>query len=133
MPQVSLAAKKTGISSATKLAGLMMPKQKATEEGEIPVVEWWDYYILEEANYDTLEEKGEEAINYEVISNLIEHPLQLQPPTEESGVKPVHLPIMLTKKERKKMRRQTRNEALKEKTEKVRYGWCHFRRVHPFL
>ena len=123
--QVSLAAKKTGISSAARLAGLVMPKmqQATTDEGDTPAVEWWDYYILDEPSYDCLERKGpKDAINFEVITNLIEHPLQLQPPTEGEGVKAVHLPIMLTKRERKKMRRQSRNEALKEKTEKVRLG-----------
>ena len=59
----------------------LFPNQ-ALEEGEIPVVEWWDYYILEDANYESLEERGSSAINYEVITNLIEHPLQLPPPTE---------------------------------------------------
>jgi U4/U6 small nuclear ribonucleoprotein PRP3 len=117
--QISLAAKKTGISSAARLAGLV-PKKDASEGAEIPQVEWWDYYILEDACYDYLEEKGADAINDQVLTNLIEHPLQMDPPANAN--KPIHLPIMLTKRERKKLRRQTRNEALKEKTEKVRLG-----------
>lgn len=36
--------------------------------------------------------------------------------------KPVVIPVMLTKKERKKLRRQNRAEALKEQTEKIRLG-----------
>ena len=36
--------------------------------------------------------------------------------------KPVVIPVMLTKKERKKLRRQNRSEALKEQTEKIRLG-----------
>ena len=36
--------------------------------------------------------------------------------------KPVVIPLMLTKKERKKLRRQNRAEAQKEQTEKIRLG-----------
>jgi len=36
--------------------------------------------------------------------------------------KPVEIPIMLTKEERKKIRRQNRAEAQKEQTEKIRLG-----------
>ena len=54
------------------------------------------------------------------ISNLIEHPIMVQPPGEPN--KPVNLPIMLTSKERKKLRRQRRREAEKEKQEKIQFG-----------
>ena len=54
------------------------------------------------------------------ISNLIEHPMMVQPPGEPN--KPVNIPIMLTTKERKKLRRQRRREAEKEKQEKIQFG-----------
>ncbi len=54
------------------------------------------------------------------ISSLIEHPIVVQPPGEP--VKPPSLPIMLTSKERKKLRRQKRREAEKEKEEKIQFG-----------
>ena len=69
------------------------------------------------------------------ISDLVEHPIQLKPPDEP--LQPQYLKVVfriwslssinffqasLTKKERKKMRRQNRREALKEKSEKVRLG-----------
>lgn len=57
---------------------------------------------------------------YTDISNLVEHPLTVQPPGEPN--KPVHMPIMLTSKERKKLRRQRRREAEKEKQEKIQFG-----------
>ena len=53
------------------------------------------------------------------ISNLIEHPIQLKP--MESN-RTVHVPMFLTKKERKKLRRQNRREAWKEKQDKIRLG-----------
>ena len=50
------------------------------------------------------------------ISNLIEHPIQLKP---MESTRTVHVPMFLTKKERKKLRRQNRREAWKEKQDKV--------------
>jgi hypothetical protein len=41
--------------------------------------------------------------------------------TAES-LKPTYMPVFLTKKERKKLRRQSRREAWKEEQEKVRLG-----------
>lgn len=38
------------------------------------------------------------------------------------STKPMSLPVFLTKKERKKLRRQNRREAWKEKQEKIRLG-----------
>ncbi len=57
---------------------------------------------------------------YREISNLIEHPCMVQPPGEPS--KPTEIPVMLTSKERKKLRRQRRREAEKEKQEKIQFG-----------
>ena len=54
------------------------------------------------------------------INRLIEHPVQMKPPTQSD--KRVTPAVMLTAKERKKMRRQNRSEALKEEQEKVRLG-----------
>ena len=44
----------------------------------------------------------------------------VQPPGEPN--KPVHIPVILTSKERKKLRRQRRREAEKEKQEKIQFG-----------
>ena len=55
----------------------------------------------------------------EAITNLVEHPIQLKP-LEPSG--PIHIPVYLTKKEQKKLRRQNRREAWKEKQDKIRLG-----------
>ena len=57
---------------------------------------------------------------YRDISNLIEHPVPVQPPGEPS--KTVTLPFILISKERKKLRKQRRREAEKEKQEKIQFG-----------
>ncbi|XP_048008180.1 U4/U6 small nuclear ribonucleoprotein Prp3 isoform X1 [Megalobrama amblycephala] len=115
--EIAQAAKKTGIQASTKLA-LIAPK-KELGEGEIPHIEWWDSYILPShielsacTNLDEVEMHG--------VTNLVEHPIQMAPPVDTD--KPVTLGVYLTKKEQKKLRRQTRREGQKEVQEKVRLG-----------
>uniref|UniRef100_A0A673MH00 U4/U6 small nuclear ribonucleoprotein Prp3 n=1 Tax=Sinocyclocheilus rhinocerous TaxID=307959 RepID=A0A673MH00_9TELE len=109
--EIAQAAKKTGIQASTKLA-LIAPK-KELGEGEIPQIEWWDSYILSaHTNFDEVEMHG--------VTNLVEHPIQMAPLVDTD--KPVTLGVYLTKKEQKKLRRQTRREAQKELQEKVRLG-----------
>ncbi|KAJ9589018.1 hypothetical protein L9F63_017713 [Diploptera punctata] len=111
--EISQIARKTGITSATKLA-LIAPKAEHREE-EIPDVEWWDSVILTEENYAM--ENGKINLKEPAITNLVEHPIQMRPPTEP--LKPVYMPVFLTKKERKKLRRQNRREAWKEEQERL--------------
>uniref|UniRef100_A0AAX7UF55 U4/U6 small nuclear ribonucleoprotein Prp3 n=1 Tax=Astatotilapia calliptera TaxID=8154 RepID=A0AAX7UF55_ASTCA len=99
--EIAQAAKKTGIQASTKLA-LIAPK-KEIGEGQVPNIEWWDSFILP-SNIDI----------------LVEHPAQMSPPVDTD--KPVTLGVYLTKKEQKKLRRQTRREGQKELQEKVRLG-----------
>ena len=75
--EISQIARKTGISSATKLA-LIAPKTEALNE-EVPNVEWWDSVILEGDTYDS-------DIKKSTITNLVEHPAQMKPPSKCSTV-----------------------------------------------
>ena len=72
------------------------------------------------SNFSTEENPKRE--DYFGITNLVEHPAptQLNPPADNDT--PVTLGVYLTKKEQKKLRRQTRREALEELQEKVRLG-----------
>ncbi|NXS96897.1 PRPF3 protein, partial [Jacana jacana] len=77
--EISQAARKTGIHTSTKLA-LITPK-KELKEGEIPEIEWWDSYIIPNG----LDLKGgtsSKKDEYFGITNLVEHPAQLNPPGE---------------------------------------------------
>jgi U4/U6 small nuclear ribonucleoprotein PRP3 len=114
--EISQIARKTGISSATKLA-LIAPKTDVHNE-EIPKYEWWDSVILTEDLNKIVD--GKISIREQAITNLIEHPIQAFPPNE--SIRPVFLPVFLTKKEQKKLRRQNRREAWKEEQEKIRLG-----------
>ncbi|KAM9061117.1 U4/U6 small nuclear ribonucleoprotein Prp3-like [Sarcophilus harrisii] len=113
--EISQAAQKTGIHTATKLE-LIAPKTEI--KGEIPDIEWWDAYIIPKGFDPTGEAPKEE--DYFGITNLVEHPTQLNPPVDSDS--PVTLGVYLTKKEQKQLRRQTRRKAQKELQEKVRLG-----------
>ncbi|XP_022818772.1 U4/U6 small nuclear ribonucleoprotein Prp3 [Spodoptera litura] len=141
--EISQIARKTGISSATKLALLAAD---TPDSDRVPDIEWWDSVILmtpeERQNQNKRSDASDESddrthsqrvdachvggddivdnLNELAITNLVEHPQQLRPPTEP--LKPTYMPVFLTKKERKKLRRQSRREAWKEEQEKVRLG-----------
>ena len=116
--EISQIARKTGISSATKLA-LIAPKTDVHSE-DIPTAgyEWWDSVILTEDLNKIVD--GKISIREQAITNLIEHPTQIRPPNEP--IRAAYMPVFLTKKERKKLRRQNRREAWKEEQEKIRLG-----------
>lgn len=113
--EISQIARKTGISSATRLA-LIAPKTDVHSE-EVPQIEWWDSVITD--SYDDMID-GKIQIRTKTITNLIEHPVQVRAMNEP--LRPAYLPVFLTPKERKKLRRQNRREAWKEEQEKIRLG-----------
>lgn len=139
--EISQIARKTGISSATKLA-LIAPKTEALSE-DVPNIEWWDSVILT-GGYSIEHEST--TIKSSTITNLVEHPTQMRPPSmyyihifyyfllicntklliclivTADPLKPIYMPVFLTKKERKKLRRQNRRETWKEEQEKIRLG-----------
>lgn len=76
--EISQIARKTGISSATKLA-LIAPKTDSKTD-EVPQMEWWDSVIL--VNDMSTMDGDRIAIRDAAITNLIEHPTQMKPPSE---------------------------------------------------
>lgn len=78
--EISQIARKTGISSATKLA-LIAPKQDSHAD-DVPLMEWWDSVIL---TNDLKTMDGDKiAIRESAITNLIEHPTQMKPPSKSA-------------------------------------------------
>ncbi|XP_065224726.1 U4/U6 small nuclear ribonucleoprotein Prp3-like [Planococcus citri] len=117
--EISQIARRTGISSAAKLAKLES-KQKE-ELDEVPEIEWWDSVIINDTTYDQVQDENcVHLINKSAITHLVEHPIQMKPPSDP--LKPVFMPLFLTKQEKKKLRRQNRREAWKEEQEKIRLG-----------
>lgn len=77
--EISQIARKTGISSATKLA-LIAPKNEALSE-DVPNVEWWDSVILT-STYPNDSDQSMMATKNMTITNLVEHPTQMRPPSK---------------------------------------------------
>lgn len=72
--------------------------------------------------YDDLNENEINPDKFDTLVTLyVHHPVVIQPPGEVNAA-PVVRSLMLTTKERKKMRRQRRAEALKDKRDKIRLG-----------
>lgn len=115
---IASVARKTGISSATKLA-LIAPSSEGKEE-DIPLVEWWDAAILPSRSYSDFHRNVEVDLKYKNVTNLVEHPVPFEPPSEPRTLPAI--PVMLTKQERKKLRKQRRREVEKEKQEKIQFG-----------
>ncbi|XP_026317817.1 U4/U6 small nuclear ribonucleoprotein Prp3 [Hyposmocoma kahamanoa] len=102
--EISQIARKTGISSATKLALLSADAQ---DSDRVPDIEWWDSVILmtpdereakrrskpenlEDTRSDTMRVSAcnvgaddiVDNVNEDAITNLVEHPQQLRPPSK---------------------------------------------------
>ena len=85
----------------------------------------WSLYLMTNVvatrSYDCLDKVDDSQLKEKLnISNLIEHPVQMKPPTQSD--KKLVPAVMLTAKEKRKMRRQNRSEAMKEEQEKIRLG-----------
>ena len=115
--EISQIARKTGINSVTALA-LVAPRIGDRKDEEEIDLEWWDSVILQTRSYEG--EDGQPNLRQETITNLIEHPIQMRAPTDPLSLP--YLPVFLTQKERKKLRRTTRRENWKEKQENIRLG-----------
>ncbi|KAF8943536.1 hypothetical protein BGZ47_005354 [Haplosporangium gracile] len=99
-------------------------KDGFTKREVLKGVEWWDAGFLPNKIYDDIK-SGQARIETEdsLITHYIQHPVPIEPPNEAAhaaSAKP--RPLMLTTKERKRLRRQRRAELLKEKQDKIRLG-----------
>ncbi|CAN8074998.1 unnamed protein product [Agarophyton chilense] len=119
-------------------------KRLAEGEGELPVLpplaqdlrvkdamvpdcEWWDEPFIGKASGDFATDKDQNndtsdslEVREDRITHYIHHPPPINP--DMSKHPPPELPLMLTKKEAKKLRRQRRQEAQKEKQEMIALG-----------
>ncbi|KAG0234097.1 hypothetical protein BGW41_001234 [Actinomortierella wolfii] len=87
-------------------------------------IEWWDAPYLPNKSYQDVE-NGQAKIETEdsLVTIFVQHPVPIEPPNElthREAAKP--RPLMLTTKERKKLRRQRRAEIQKDKQDKIRLG-----------
>ncbi|KAI0044786.1 PRP3-domain-containing protein [Auriscalpium vulgare] len=89
-----------------------------------PNAEWWDAPLLPTKNYDDLTRFSHSLLNIRTPSSpitiYVQHPIPIAPPGEKN--KPAPKPLMLTKKEQKKMRKQRRQAELQDKRDRIRMG-----------
>jgi U4/U6 small nuclear ribonucleoprotein PRP3 len=104
-------------------------EKKLLKREAVPDVEWWDQPILVPERVGE-PEPGRPAplfpsttystgLNLEKVTHYVEHPVPIQPPHEKA---PEPIPLMLTKAERKKLRKRTRREVQKEKQDRILLG-----------
>jgi len=86
---------------------------------DIPEVEWWDADILQNGSYDDVKD-GKWDVKMDKFNVYVEHPVPIKPPLDAPVPPPQ--PLMLTKKEQKKLRTQRRVAREKEKQEMIRQG-----------
>ncbi|RHY27442.1 hypothetical protein DYB32_006770 [Aphanomyces invadans] len=125
------AAGPTGDGDATTPAIVDVPMKP---DAPVPEIEWWDIIFLPKDKQDLVDKHGftkaigrTSVLDYLVdlrlkhagTSHLIEHPARIKTTRKEQIVT---LPIMLTKAERKRIRRTTRAERLKETQDKIALG-----------
>lgn len=87
-----------------------------------PLVEWWDRGFLKDASYDYIADSSRIVYDNEdcPISHYIEHPPLTH--SVDENFAPGERPMFLTKKEMKRIRRNTRQEKLREKQDRIRLG-----------
>lgn len=111
----------------------MLPRAMPDVKKEIPIWEWWDVPFLRDEPEEALANCriNEDGVGVEQIANAIHirddritHYMHCPPPLQplDAVKEPPVVPLMLTKKETKKLRRQRRMEKMKEKQEMIATG-----------
>jgi U4/U6 small nuclear ribonucleoprotein PRP3 len=123
---IQLEALKQRIAEGAKKAGLdseFETLEKNTRRPAPPEAEWWDVALLPHKTYDDLA-FGIENLNINTpdspITIYIQHPIPIPAPDDKN--KATLKPLMLTKKEQKKMRKQRRATELQDKRDRIRMG-----------
>lgn len=119
--QLSKAKAEPGINpNLIEVSERVVIKEKPRDP--IPEIEWWDGTFLLSGEYDASADGfiAEDKLKMEKITIYVEHPRPIEPPAEPTLPPPQ--PLMLTKKEKKKLRTQRRLAREKDKQEMIRQG-----------
>ncbi|CAG8505803.1 4656_t:CDS:2 [Ambispora gerdemannii] len=122
--QVKLEKLKEEIAQNVKKAGMESEldlSDKAIKREAPPSHEWWDSPLLTNKTYDDVD-AGFTKIDDDdsLVTMYVQHPVPIKPPGHNNL--PAPKPLILTKKEQKKLRKQKRLELQKEKQDKIRLG-----------
>ncbi|KAF8531348.1 pre-mRNA processing factor 3-domain-containing protein [Gautieria morchelliformis] len=115
--RIADSAKKAGLDSEFEVA------EKNVRREAPPAAEWWDAALLPSKTYDDLS-RGLAALNIRSpgspINLYVQHPIPIPGHMDKNKV--ALKPLMLTKKEQKKMRKQRRQADLQDKRDRIRMG-----------
>ncbi|KAG6914721.1 hypothetical protein DXG01_015751 [Tephrocybe rancida] len=120
-----LEALKQRIAESARKAGLdsEMGIEKTVKRAPPPAAEWWDVALLPNKNYEDLA-LGMDKLNIATpdspITIYIQHPIPIPAPGDKNQAE--LKPLMLTKKEQKKMRKLRRAQELQDKRDRIRMG-----------
>jgi len=78
-----------------------------------PMLEWWDAKILKDNSYES-------ELNDDRITSYIYHPVGVAPLVSDRAPQPAQ--VLLTKKERRKIKKREKRESLQEKRDRIKLG-----------
>ncbi|RCK55502.1 U4/U5/U6 small nuclear ribonucleoprotein prp3 [Candida viswanathii] len=103
----------------------LLPDQNLGEElykpEQPPLIEWWDRPYLKDNNYSRIDDESRMVLDNEdqPVTSYIQHPTFVSPSDDnDNQMKPMYL----TKKERKRMRRNDRQIRHQEKQDRIKLG-----------
>ncbi|KAH9477701.1 U4/U5/U6 small nuclear ribonucleoprotein prp3 [Psilocybe cubensis] len=121
-----LEALKQRIAESARKAGLDgdMGIEKTIKRAPPPDSEWWDAALLPSKSYNDIDTFGLNKLNIRTpdspVTIYIQHPIPIPAPNEKNKIE--LKPMMLTKKEQKKMRKLRRKQELQDKRDRIRMG-----------
>ncbi|KAJ3987928.1 pre-mRNA processing factor 3-domain-containing protein [Lentinula detonsa] len=117
-----LEALKQRIAESARKAGLDgdMGIERNIKRLPPPQAEWWDAPLLPTQSYSDIINYGISCLDLSTITLYIQHPIKIPPPGDKNKV--ALKPLMLTKKEQKKMRKLRRASELQDKRDRIRMG-----------
>ncbi|KAJ3830719.1 pre-mRNA processing factor 3-domain-containing protein [Lentinula raphanica] len=117
-----LEALRQRIAESARKAGLDgdMGIERNIKRPPPPQTEWWDAPLLPTQSYSDITNYGMSCLDLSTVTIYIQHPIKIPPPGDKNKV--ALKPLMLTKKEQKKMRKLRRASELQDKRDRIRMG-----------
>ncbi|KAF8157044.1 small nuclear ribonucleoprotein hPrp3 [Crassisporium funariophilum] len=123
---IQLEALKQRIAESARKAGMDgdLGIEKHIKRAPPPDSEWWDAALLPTKKYEDIQTFGLENLNIRTpdspVTIYVQHPIPIPAPQEKNKVE--LKPMMLTKREQKKMRKLRRKQELQDKRDRIRMG-----------
>jgi U4/U6 small nuclear ribonucleoprotein PRP3 len=123
--QQELRERIAAMSQKAGMDNVMDGTERRAKRPPPPEVEWWDAKLLPNETYDDLDTGEAETVIVKEdpekgISRYVQHPMKI--PAPQDKVKVELKPLLLTTKERKKLRRTTRRAEQQDKQDRIRMG-----------